>query len=193
MSADMLLRVSQALKARIEAEREIGADKVWLGAPPAASARLDRPRLGLFLYRIVPCADLRNDSRWPLPAKPGELAVAQAGLPLDLHFLITAFGPEDETGVGAEQLILLGGALRAIELGGPLAGELPQDQVPRLSIDPLSTEELSRIWSLFPDTSFQTSVGVLASPVWIGLGELSRGAPVTAVLLGHGQEGRSRG
>jgi hypothetical protein len=193
MSADMLLRVSRTLKARIEAEPEIGVDKVWLGAPPLASARLDGPRLGLFLYRIVPCADLRSGPRWLPPAKPGELAVAQAGLPLDLHFLITAFGPEDETGVGAEQLILLGGALRAIERGGPFAGDPLQDQVPRLSIDPLSTEELSRIWSLFPTTSFQTSVGVLASPVWIGLDELRREAPVTTVHLGHGQEGRSRG
>jgi hypothetical protein len=187
MSADMLMRVARALKDRIEAEDEVGAGKVVLGPPPLASAKLEGPRLGLFLYRIEPCADLRSCPRWLPPEKPGDIAVAQAALALDLRFLITAFAPEDDTGIGAEQLILLGGALRALEFGGPLGGDLLHDQVPRLSIEPLSTEELSRLWSLFPNTLFQTSVAVLVSPVWIGLGELPRAAAVTSVRLGSGR------
>lgn len=186
MSADALLRAGRALQALIEAEPEVGAGKVVLGPPPAATARLDGPRLGLFLYRVEPCADLRNSARMVRPTHPDELAEARPGLPLDLRFLVTAFGPEDETGLGGEQLILLGGALRALARGGRLFGELPRDQTPRTTIDPLSAEEMSRVWSLFPNTSFQTSVGVLVTPVWIGLGEAGRAPPVMGARFGYG-------
>lgn len=188
MSADALLRVGRALQALIEAEPEVGAGKVVLGPPHAAAARLDGPRLGIFLYRIEPCADLRNRERVVRPAIPGEPAEARPGLPLDLRFLVTAFGPEDETGLGAEQLILLGGALRALARGGRLpSGEHPDGQAPRLTIDPLSAEGLRRVWSLFPNTPFQTSVGVLATPVWIDFGAAPpQAAPVMGVRFGYG-------
>ncbi len=182
----MLLRVGQALKARIEAEPEVGAGKVVLGAPPAASAKLDGPRLGLFLYRVDPCADLRNRPRRLPPPVPGEPAGTEAGLPLELRFLVTAFCPGDETGSAAEHLVLLGGALRALERAGPLVDPSLRDQAPRVSLDPLPTEELNRIWGLFPGIPFQTSVGALASPVWIGLGEARPAAPVVAARFGYG-------
>lgn len=179
MSADILLRVGRALKDLIEADPDVGAEKVALGPPPATSSKLDGPRLGLFLYRLEPAASLRNRERLLPPARPGETARGEAGLPLDLRFLLTAFGPEDERAFAAEQLILLGGALRAIERGAMLTGELLPDQAARLTLDPLSGEELSRIWSLFPNTAFQTSVGLLVSPVWLGWDKARPAAPVT--------------
>jgi hypothetical protein len=186
MSADALHRVGRALLALVAAEPEVGPGKVVLGPPPMAVARLDGPRLGIFLYRIDISPSLRNHERLIPAATPGELAERRLGLPLELRFLITAFGPEDETGMGAEQLILLGGALRAFARTGVLAVEGLSGQEPRLTIDTLSSEELSRIWNLFPETSFQTSIGVLATPVWIDLGDMRRGAPVTDAHLVYG-------
>ena len=37
----------------------------------------------------------------------------------------------------------------------------------RVSLDPVSTEEMSRIWTLFPTANYRTSVAYVASPVWI--------------------------
>ena len=37
----------------------------------------------------------------------------------------------------------------------------------QVSLEPLSTEEMSRIWTLFPTANYRTSVAYIASPVWI--------------------------
>jgi len=49
------------------------------------------------------------------------------------------------------------------ELTGPPLGY----ETVHLSIEPLSTEEASRIWQLFPTANYRTSVAYLATPVWI--------------------------
>ena len=36
-----------------------------------------------------------------------------------------------------------------------------------LTFEPLTTEEASRIWALFPTANYRTSIAYLASPVWI--------------------------
>jgi hypothetical protein len=36
-----------------------------------------------------------------------------------------------------------------------------------VSLEPISTEEMSRIWTLFPVVNYRTSVAYLATPVWI--------------------------
>ncbi len=36
-----------------------------------------------------------------------------------------------------------------------------------VSLEPLSTEETSRIWTLFPTANYRTSISYVASPVWI--------------------------
>ena len=36
-----------------------------------------------------------------------------------------------------------------------------------VSLDPLTTEESSRIWALFPTANYRTSVAYIATPVWI--------------------------
>ena len=42
----------------------------------------------------------------------------------------------------------------------PLAGR-------SVTLEPLSTEEASRVWTLFPAVNYRTSVGYIATPVWI--------------------------
>jgi hypothetical protein len=184
MSADVLLRVSRVLKAVIEGDLDVGPGKVTIGAPPVASANLEGPRLGLFLYRIDPVPELRNLPRALPPERPGMAAPTERALPLNLRFLLTAFGPEDERAAGAEQLLLLGAALRAIQLAAVLGADRLPGQTARVTLDPVGTEEISRVWSLFPNTAFQTSVGLLVTPVYVGLGAQPLAAPVTSVIQG---------
>jgi hypothetical protein len=37
----------------------------------------------------------------------------------------------------------------------------------RVTLEPLTTEEASRIWALFPTANYRTSIAYLATPVWI--------------------------
>lgn len=141
---------------------------VYVGPPDADE---DEDELILFPMRVTPSADLRNADRIRPFALPGDppgppptRRVAPA-VPLDLHFLVTAGSPQNST--AADGLRRLGVAIRAIEAASPLA--LPayfQDAV-WLSLEPLSTDELSRIWGLFPNFNCRTCFIFRASPVWI--------------------------
>jgi hypothetical protein len=42
-----------------------------------------------------------------------------------------------------------------------------KDQTVRVTLEPLTTEESSRIWALFPTANYRTSIAYLATPVWI--------------------------
>jgi Pvc16 N-terminal domain len=47
------------------------------------------------------------------------------------------------------------------------AGSAVDNEPVRLSLYPGTSDELSRVWALFPDQNYRTSVLYLASPVWI--------------------------
>jgi hypothetical protein len=123
--------------------------------------------LVLFLYRVVPNADLRNATHEvPDPGKPNSAPITyQSSLPLDLHFILTAGGRKD--GGEYESLARLGTAMRALNEQPVLAGSALDNEAVRLTLYPGSGDELSRVWALFPDQNYRTSVLYLATPVWI--------------------------
>lgn len=162
MSADAIFQVTRALRLRLE--QVAGAGNVFVGPlddPDAGSAALI-----LFLYRVAPNASLRNrEHRVPssVPASPAVLF--RNALPLDLHFLLTvgkSSGPSEEF-----LLKTLGAAMQALQLDADLTGVEVGYETVHLSLDPLSTDETSRIWALFPTANYRTSVAYLATPVWI--------------------------
>ena len=56
-----------------------------------------------------------------------------------------------------------------------------------VTLEPLSTEESSRIWALFPTANYRTSVAYVASPVWIDPPQPEiEAAPVTTDALNAG-------
>jgi hypothetical protein len=57
--------------------------------------------------------------------------------------------------------------MRALNLETELSGPAVSHETINISFEPLSTEETSRIWTLFPTTNYRTSIGYVASPVWI--------------------------
>jgi hypothetical protein len=142
---------------------------VYVGPPDADN---DEDELILFLMRVTPSADLRNADRVRPFALPGDpvgppppMRTVAPAVPLDLHYLVTAGSPQNST--AADGLRRLGVAIRAIEAASPIALPAVFQEAVWLSLEPLSTDELSRIWGLFPNFNCRTCFVFRASPVWI--------------------------
>ncbi len=162
MDYDAFQQVSTALKDRIETA--LGAQSVHVGPlddDDAASADLV-----LFLYRVAINPDLRNLGHVVPPATAQDPpAIYENALPFDLFYLLTA--SPSKVGTDLDGLGQLGRAIQALNdepffVGPPVRGELV-----RVSVDSVTTDEMSRIWTLFPTANFRTSVIYLVTPVWI--------------------------
>jgi hypothetical protein len=157
MKADAISRVSNAIKTRLD--KVVGTDKTFIGSlnDPGAVGK----SLVLFLFRVVPNPDLRNVNHIGLSkdANPSRVVYENA-LPLDLYYLLA----DNST---TEPYVPLGQALQ--ELGGSteITGTQVDGETVRLTIDPISNEEMGRVWTLFPTENYRTSVIYIASPVWI--------------------------
>ena len=155
----------------------LGAYKVELASPNQPAANAD---LVLFLYLVTPAPELRNAERFrPHPGPADPPARFEPAVPLELSFLLTVGGAAP---AGAKGLGRLADAIRAIEAASPLAVPGPPafQAAVWLSLLPLTSDEMSRIWGLFPNENCRTSVAFRASPVWIDprLPQVD-GAPVT--------------
>lgn len=166
MSAEAIFRVTQALKARLQQALADAGDPGSVFIGPLDDPDAQGASLILFLYRIAPNASLRNQDHLVLSdSPPPPVLVFTNSLPLELHYLVTV---GTRPGSSEEPLLkTLGLAMRALnnetELTGPAVGH----ETINVSLEPLSTEETSRIWTLFPTANYRTSVGYVASPVWI--------------------------
>jgi hypothetical protein len=131
-----------------------------------AQANASGVRLSLFLYSIAPAAEFRNELEIPGNTSDDEAV----SLPLNLYYLLTAFSPpQDPTNQTLDSHLLLGQAMRVffdngILTGSQLRGDLPRDEELRLTLQPITIEDLTRIWSVFPETSLQPSVSYLVTP-----------------------------
>jgi len=163
MSADAILNVTLALRKRLEIAltKSTVPGTVFVGPlddPDATNAALI-----LFLYRIVPNSSLRNREHVVTGAPPP--VIYRNALPLDLYFLVTVGtkpGSSEETLLKA-----LGFAMQEMQGDPELTGPVVKHQAVHVSLEPLSTEEASRIWALFPTANYRTSIAYLATPVWI--------------------------
>lgn len=182
MTAEAILRTTNALRSRLTAAlaRSGVPGTVFVGPlddPDATGAAFT-----LFLYRIAPNASLRNREH-RLPSSPSaSVAVFQNALPLDLYYLLTVGttpGSSEET-----LLLALGYAMQAFQVEPDLTGPAVNFETVRVTLEPLTTEEASRIWALFPTANYRTSIAYLATPVWIDPPQPSSpAAPVIEVQL----------
>ena len=152
-----------------------GTFSVYIGPPDADQ---DQDELILFPMRVTPSAESRNADRIrPFPTAADPPRKVDPAVALDVHYLVTAGSPRNST--ARDGLRRLGYAIQAIEAASPIS--LPaffQDAV-WLSLEPLSVDELSRIWGLFPSFNCRTSFVFRASPIWIDpLRVEAVGAPV---------------
>lgn len=120
-------------------------------APPDVEVTtVDRPLVNLFLYRITENAALKNQD---LPGMSGPMSLGRPPLSLDLHYVLTASGPDATDDRGAHRV--LGDAMLALHdhaivakdddvLDLALTGEV---ELLRVTLEDFDTEELSKIWT----------------------------------------------
>lgn len=145
--------------------------KVTTLAPDRARGSITSNQLNLFLYQVNVNAAWRNMDM-PRQVQPGE--TAQPPLALTLHYLITSFGRGEDEVFGHR---VLGRAMSILhdhpvlgpeEIRNSLAGSDLADQLERVRItpQPLSVEEMSKLWSTF-QTNYRLSAGYQVSVVLI--------------------------
>ncbi len=165
-----------------------GSIHVSLASPDAGGAHDD---LVIFLYLVTPDPDLRNAERtrpYPDPGSPPRRF--EQAVPLELRFLVTvgAGAPPGSSGLGR-----LAAAIAAVETTSPLSVPAAFQPAVWLSLLPLGTDEMARIWGLFPNENCRTSFAFRAAPVWIDPSDPAEvGVPVTddAFHTGHLAEAR---
>lgn len=146
--------------------------KVFVG--PVTDTNSSSAPLTLFLYRLAPNASLRNSERRVPSDTPPDVDVFRKSLPLDLYYMITAGAATNST-----PLTSLGITIQALQADPEIRGAAVNHELVRATLDPLSTEEISRLWALFPNVDYRTTIAYLASPVWIDPAQPeTNGAPV---------------
>jgi hypothetical protein len=147
-----------------------------------AEAKTGGILLTLFLYSIAPSVEMRNELEIP-GLRENDEAVS---LPLDLYYLLTAFAPpegDDPTERTLESHEMLGRAMRVFFDNGTLTGSvlrgaLPRDEELRLTLQPMTVEDLTKIWSVFPESILHTSVSYVVTPVRLRSDRTRGGSPV---------------
>lgn len=160
MDANAIFQVSTALQRFLAPV----VGRVYVG--PLDDEDAKGADLVLFLYRVAVNADLRND-RHDIVGPDGVLVRRSGALPLNLHYLLTAVTSGGGAEVDLNALRVLGAAMQVLNDTPNLVGIPVQGETVRMTLDPITSEEMSRIWTLFPTANYRTSVVYIASPVWI--------------------------
>jgi Pvc16 N-terminal domain len=161
--------------------------------PDLARKGITKAQLNLFLYQTVVNGAWRNMDM-PRQVRPGETGAPP--LPLNLHYLITAYGRGDSDNEAVSHRVL-GGAMSVLhdhpvlsrqEIAAALAGNDAGEQFEMLKITPLplGVEEISKLWMVF-QTQYRISAAYEVTVLLID----SR-TPVRAALpvLKRGQQDR---
>ena len=186
--------VTQVLKGQLYKGIEVdtfGAiegDIVVSALPPDSINVAEANQLNLFMYRVTPNKGWSNVS-FPSHNSRGE-RTSNPPLPLDLHYLLTAYGKSE-----LQSEILLGGGMqvlheypvlgrdyiqKSLAPGSSASTSVPEylltalsnselaDQVEQIKIspEPLSTEEISKLWAAF-QAKYRPSAAYLVSVVLI--------------------------
>ena len=166
----MRLRIGQAVGA---------ANQVHVGAP--LRNEIGEAKVSLFLFHMEINAELRNQqyqSPPPVSAPAEQPAIAVDAIPWNLRFLITVFRTPDNSVVPPNELVTLGQVLQEFQARPTLSGAAMKGQIVRVTPESYPMEELSRVWGLFPQDVYRTSVVYLATPVFIETGPEQSGTPV---------------
>ena len=151
-------------------------------------------QLNLFLYQAMPNAAWRNQDM-PQQVKPGETAMPP--LALNLHYLVTAFGKDNDAGPPFSHQ-LLGRAMSVLhdhpllgtdEVKNAFPGSDLARQVERvrLTLQPLPVEDIFKLWSGF-QTQYRLSAAYEVAVVLIDSARRSR-TPLPVLTRGQEDSG----
>ena len=149
-------------------------------------------QLNLFLYQVLPDAAWRNMDM-PRKVRPNE--TAQPPLPLVLFYLITAFGTDNDSDIGSHALLgramsvlhdypVIGADKIRTTIDGATANLEEQPERIRITLQPLTFEEISKLWTTF-QTHYRTSAAYQVSVVLI---ESTRAPKTPAPVLKQGKD-----
>jgi hypothetical protein len=168
MNHGAILRVSEAIQRRLRDSLTAAGlpNTVYVGALDDNDAA--NADLVLFLYRLYPVADLRNaEHRLPGPTPTDPVQVIEGSLALTLCYLLTARPHGANAQADLRALEILGRAMQALNDSPEFSGTDVDGETVRVTLDPVSNEEMSRIWTLFPAANYRSSAAYIATPVWI--------------------------
>lgn len=177
--ATVTAALAQIVREAVQSESiQLSGADVSIGQPDGTP--LDGPRVRLFLYQISPNAALRNNDL-PTRSANGNLT-KRPTVALDLHYLLAFYGDER----ALEPQRMLGAAVRDIHAQPVLTQQMIEDVITSASYPylaqsnltdaveqvkftplPLSLEELSKIWSVFFQTTYALTIAYQASVVLI--------------------------
>lgn len=166
MSDSAIFDTTEAIRASI-GQAVGGVALVHVGPPIAGELAANRI-VSLFMFHVEINAALRNELRYAaapsLEPATRPTALLEA-LPLDLRYLITVLRDPNAQSDEPNELTKLGQIIQRLHVNPTLAGTGMNGQVVRLTPESYPMEELSRVWGLFPQEVYRTSVVYLASPV----------------------------
>jgi hypothetical protein len=186
VTASLRRLLDRALAAQAERLPVADLDNVAVTMQPLDRARdptATGNQVNLFLYLVAPNAAWRNQDM-PGRSRPGEIAVPP--LALNLYYLLSAYGTENDAS-GPFSHMLLGHAMSALHdhpllSAEEIAAALPasdlgqQVERVRITLQPLSIEEISKIWAGF-QMQYRLSVAYEAAVVLIDSRRPLRAAP----------------
>lgn len=172
---------------------ELGSGIVTTRPPDKARENGDATnQINLFLYQTQVNAHWRNRDI-PTQVRPGE--TGRSPLPLNLYYLVTAYGQDNDDIAGHR---LLGGVMRvfhdnAILQSGAIRTALAEsdlhNQVERVRITPvpMTLEEISKLWTTF-QTQYRISTAYEVSVVLIDSAVPAR-TPLPVLMRGNDDRG----
>lgn len=181
--------VSQSL-ANLLGDRMVEPAAITLAPPDVQVDQVGGPRLNIYLYHISENGFLKNQE---IPGNGYPGAYGHPPLALNLHYIFTAFG-KSETGADADMQAqhVLGDAMRVVHDFSIISANLMQQKSPgktildttlldefeqiKVTLQPKSLEEISKIWTALPRVNFRRSVIYEVSVVQIESQQARRAA-----------------
>ncbi len=172
---------------------ELGSGIVTTRPPDKARENgEERNQINLFLYQTQVNPNWRNRDL-PTQVRPGE--TGRSALPLNLYYLITAYGKDSDDIEGHK---LLGGTMRILHDNSTLSRAAIRialeesdlhNQIERVRINPInmSLEEVSKLWATF-QTQYRISAAYEVSVVLIDSTVPAR-TPVPVLVRGNEDRG----
>ncbi len=182
----------------IVADPDLTDATVTILPPDKARGTNSANQLNLFLYQILPNAAWRNMN---LPTQVARGETGSPPLALTLHYLITAFGRDNDTALPFGHL-LLGRAMSILfdhavlgpdEIRAATTATLPASDLDkqvervRITLQPMTLEEISKLWSGLV-TQYRLSVGYEISVALIE-STLPTRTPLPVLTRGPGDRG----
>jgi hypothetical protein len=170
-----------------ETLKKLLEDDPWSGVSPKPEITFKSPKeiqedggnpnkVSLFLFRILENAHLKNEEL----QRVDNTSLRLPPLALDLEYLVTPYSDEK-----TQEKVILGKVmqifhdntiLRGTFLQGDLAGT---DEEIKLLFNPISLDDMTKMWSSFQEVGYRLSASYLVTPVRI---DSTRGMDVQRVV-----------